>query len=232
MISSKFFLYCAHATYILKIFIKKFFILIIPSLCAGCREFLSERNILCTECAFKIFPIVSKQIDVTTNFAVTVFALSDYKDPLKKMILAKRWSDPLASAQLGELLWKMTLLETIDCDFITSIPLHWTRYAARGFNQAQEIAKVIRKKKKVPLVQILKRVKKTAFQFDLTSASRGANVKDAFELHNADIALYKNKHILLVDDLMTTGATIREAAKELLKLKPRKITVVVICRVI
>jgi ComF family protein len=216
----------------LKMIIKKFLILIIPSLCAGCRSFLSERNILCAECALKIFPIVSSRIDVTASFSVTVFAISDYKDPLKKMILAKRWSDPLASAQLGELLCSMTPLKAVDCDFITPIPLHWTRYAARGFNQAEEIAKVVSKKKQIPLVHILKRVKKTAFQFDLTSASRGANVKNAFVLRTVDTALYKDKHIVLIDDLMTTGSTIREAAKELLKLKPKKITVVVACRVI
>ncbi len=124
------------------------------------------------------------------------------------------------------------MLSTLDYDIITSIPLHWTRYASRGFNQAQEMAQVIAHKRKVPVVHLLKRVKKTAFQFELAASSRGTNVKNAFELCIVDTQRYKNKHILLVDDLMTTGATIREAAKELLKLQPRKITVVVACRVI
>ena len=148
------------------------------------------------------------------------------------MILSKRWSDRLASIQLGELMWENIPLSTFDYDYIIPIPLHWTRYAFRGFNQAEEIAYVIKKKKKVPLVHLLKRIKKTAFQFDLTSSLRGTNVKDAFVLNTIDREVYKDKHILLIDDLMTTGATIREAAKELLKLKPRKITVVVVCRVI
>jgi len=163
---------------------------------------------------------------------VTVIALSDYKDPLKKLILAKRWSDPLASVQLGMLLSRMPSIKELDCDIITSIPLHWMRYAARGFNQAEEMAKIMSKKKNIPLVQLLKRTKKTAFQSDLSSSSRVMNVNDAFILSTQQKDIYKDKHIVLVDDLMTTGATIRQAAKELLKLKPRKITVVVACRVI
>jgi len=175
---------------------------------------------------------VSKKIDITNSFSVTVFAITDYKDPLKKLILAKGWSDGLASRNLGNLLWDMTTISSLDYDIIVPVPLHWTRYASRGFNQAEEIGKVIQQKKNVPLIHLLKRVKKTAFQFELASSMRGINVKDAFELNVVDQSLYKDKHILLIDDLMTTGSTIREAAKELLRLKPKTISVAVICRVI
>ncbi len=126
----------------------------------------------------------------------------------------------------------MTPVSSLSYDVIVPIPLHWTRYASRGFNQAEEIARVIQKKKNVPLRSLLKRVKKTAFQFELVSSMRGTNVKNAFVLNCIDKKHYKDKHILLVDDLMTTGSTIREAAKELLKLQPKQITVAVICRVI
>jgi ComF family protein len=175
---------------------------------------------------------VSKKIDVSTSFSVTVFAVSDYKDPLKRLILSKAWSDRLASYQLGELLWEMTPLSMLDYEVIVPIPLHWSRYAWRGFNQAYEIAKVVQSKRSVPIVHLLKRAKKTAFQFELASAMREQNLKNAFTLSVGDKNEYKDKHILLIDDLMTTGATVRAAAKELLALKPRKITVAVICRVI
>jgi ComF family protein len=206
--------------------------LFFPSLCAYCKSFLTKDTIFCNACTQKIFPIVSKEIDITKSFSIKVFAITDYKDPLKKLILAKGWSDSLASYQLGQLLWEMTPLASIDYDVIVPIPLHWTRYAWRGFNQAEEIAKVIQKKKKVPLVNFLKRVKKTAFQSELVATMRAENVKEAFVLNNDHKNSYKNKHILLIDDLMTTGSTIRAAARVLLQLKPRKITVAVICRVI
>ena len=176
--------------------------------------------------------MVSKQIDITPSFSVTVFAITDYKDPLRRLILAKKWSDNRASYYLGHLLWKMTPISSLDYDVIVPVPLHWTRYAARGFNQAEDIARVIQREKQVPLQHLLKRVKRTHFQCALASSVRGTNVSNAFSINGVDINLYKDKHILLVDDLMTTGSTIREAARELLKLKPRKITVAVACRVI
>jgi len=203
-----------------------------PSLCAYCKKFLSSTAIFCGDCKYKIFPIVSKQIDVTPSFAMTVFAISDYKDPLKKLILSKGWSDLLASYQMGQLLWEYLPLQHLDYEVIVPIPLHWTRYAWRGFNQAHEIARVLQKKKNVPLCHLLKRVKKTAFQSTLSSSSRVENLKQAFVLNAKHAHRYAGKHILLVDDLMTTGSTLRSAAKALLALKPKKITVVVVCRVI
>jgi ComF family protein len=206
--------------------------LLMPSICAFCKKFLSKQAIFCSSCKEKIFPIVSKKIDITHSASVTVFALSDYKDPLKKLILAKSWSDILASYQMGQLLWELIPLQQLDCDVIVPIPLHWMRYAWRGFNQAQEIARVIQKKKNIPMILALRRVKKTAFQSTLISSKRVENLKEAFEFNTIDLQNFKDKHILLVDDLMTTGSTISSAAKKLLELKPRKITVAVICRVV
>lgn len=203
-----------------------------PCICAYCRKFLSTADILCSECKNKIFPIVSKKIDVTSQFCMTVLAISDYKDPLKRLILGKSWSDTVASYQMGQLAWEMLPLEQLDCDIIVPIPLHWTRYAWRGFNQADEIAHVIGNKKNIPVQHVLKRTKRTQYQSALLAALRAPNLKSAFAVNNAYANSCAQKHILLVDDLMTTGSTLRSAAKALLALKPAKITVVVVCRVI
>lgn len=203
-----------------------------PCICAYCKNFLSSKDIFCGECKNKIIPIVSKKIDITPSISMTVFALSDYKDPLKKLILAKSWSDSLASYHMGQLLWEMTPIQHLDYDVIVPIPLHWTRYAWRGFNQAHEIARVISKKKNVPLRHLIKRKKQTVYQSAIPSSARIENVKEAFMLNSTHAKNYEGSHVLLVDDLMTTGATLRAAAKALLVLKPRKITVVVACRVI
>lgn len=205
---------------------------LMPSICAYCKKFLSIVDIFCSECKNKIFPIVSKKIDVTSQFSMTVLAISDYKDPLKRLILGKSWSDSVASYQMGQLMWDMLPLQQLDCDIIVPIPLHWTRYAWRGFNQADEIASVISKKKRVPLRHLISRKKQTVYQSAIPSSARIENVKNAFVLNATQVAKYTGKHILLVDDLMTTGSTLRSAAKALLALKPTKITVVVVCRVI
>ncbi len=207
-------------------------IYLIPSICAYCRKFLSTQDIFCSACKDKIFRVVSKKIDITPSVSVTVFAISDYKDPLKRLILGKSWSDSLASHYMGKLIWDMLPLQELDCDIVVPIPLHWTRYAWRGFNQADEIARVISKKKKIPVCHALKRVKKTEYQSALASALRGQNLKEAFALNAVQAEACEKKHILLIDDLMTTGSTLRAAVKTLLPLKPRKITVAVVCRVV
>ena len=205
---------------------------LVPSLCAYCKNFLSTAAILCSECKSKIFTIVSQEIDITPTHSMKVFAITDYKDPLKRLILAKGWSDPLPSYYMGQLMWEYLPLQQLDYEVIVPIPLHWTRYAWRGFNQAEEIAKAIQNKKNVPLCHLLKRIKKTAYQSTLASSLRVHNLKEAFVVNDKYAQTYAGKHILLVDDLMTTGSTLRSAAKTLLILKPRKITVVVVCRVI
>jgi ComF family protein len=205
---------------------------LMPSICAYCRKFLCAQDIFCSSCKDKIFRVVSKQIDVTPSISVTVFAISDYKDPLRKLILGKSWSDSLASHYMGQLMWDMLPLQQLDCDVVVPVPLHWTRYAWRGFNQAEEIARVISKKKNIPMCHLLKRIKKTEYQSVLKSALRGQNLKQAFTLNTTQANACTEKHILLIDDLMTTGSTIRAAVKTLLPLKPRKITVAVVCRVI
>ncbi len=205
---------------------------IAPPFCAHCKDFLSTRTIFCTECWQKIDPIVSVQIPITKTQSMTVIAVSDYQEPLKSLILAKSWGDIVACNQLGQLIWQMTYFKHMPCDYLIPIPLHWMRFAKRGYNQAEEIAKVLAEQKNVPVATILKRVKNTPFQSSLAHHKRMGNVKEAFALKNGDHAKYHNKHLVLVDDLMTTGSTLAYSAKLLLPFKPASITAVVVCRVV
>jgi predicted amidophosphoribosyltransferase len=129
---------------------------------------------------------------------------------------------------------KMIPFDVIPCDVLVPIPLHWTRYACRGYNQATEMAKVIRQTVKAPVTPVLVRHKRTVFQSRLTGAERQDNVGDAFGVawryRNADTSSFKGKHIVLVDDLYTTGATVKSAARVLLTFQPKSITAVVACR--
>ncbi len=205
--------------------------IITPPFCAYCKTFLNQRNVFCALCKQKILPVVSANLSITKTHSMKIFAIAGYKDPLKKLILAKGWSDIAASNQLGQLVWNMTNIKHADFDYIVPVPLHWTRFARRGYNQAAEIAQVIAQNSGKPMVNALRRTKRTQFQSELVYLKRSTNVKDAFALYNIKKTDYKDKHILLVDDLMTTGATLHATARELLKLKPRLITGVVVCRV-
>jgi ComF family protein len=206
--------------------------LIAPPFCVYCKVYVHNREILCSHCAGHVMPIASVTMPLAHGYEMKVFAISAYQDPIKKLILAKGWSDICASKKLGELAWEMTSMRYMPIDYLVPIPLHWTRFAKRGFNQTEEMAHAIATQSKLRVAHLLKRVKRTQFQSELPAAERGKNVHDAFVLATKDTLLYHGKHLMLVDDLMTTGSTLHAAAKELIKIKPASISAVVACRVI
>jgi len=200
--------------------------------CAYCHILLSNDAVLCVACAARITPIVSTTIALTPSKSMKVIAISDYKDPVRSLILAKSSANIAAACQLGQLIWEYTPIKHMPCDVIVPVPLHWTRYAWRGYNQAEEMARVVARNLQKPVVSLVRRTHKTEFQSKIPFASRHDNVRDVFQLSVGTPNLYCGKHIIIVDDLMTSGATIRMVARELSKMQPASPTAVVACRVL
>lgn len=107
-------------------------------------------------------------------------------------------------------------------DFIVPLPLHPVRLADRGFNQAEYLCRGISPIIKAPVLpRLIKRVVNTVTQTSLNVKQRKKNVAGAFKVKKG--IQIKDKVILLVDDVKTTGATINECACELMKFGPSKI---------
>lgn len=210
-----------------------FWILATPC-CSSCKQYIYSKKILCDLCRKKIAPIVSTDVQITATKYCKVFAVADYQEPLKSLILSKGFSNIAACRELGVIIWQMIPVAQVPYDCIVPVPLHWLRYAKRGYNQAHEIAKILAELSGKPIDNILKRNRNTVFQSALTHDKRADNLNGAMSLRikKCKEQNYTGKHILLVDDLFTTGATVREAAKVLYQLKPASITIVVACRVI
>ena len=210
--------------------------IIFPSLCNSCECFIDFEEIFCDDCSRNINPIVSHHIQVTKKYSMTIHALSEYKDPLKPLVLKKFYSDRLGSIQIAKLICEKTCIKNLEFDYIIPVPLHWTRYAKRGFNQSYEIAKELSKNLNIPILDILKRVKITKYQSGLDSKKRQENVSEAFAIkskcRDSLRDLIVNKSLLFVDDLFTTGSTLKNSSKPLLKFNPSKISAVVGCRVV
>ncbi len=113
-----------------------------------------------------------------------------------------------------------------DIDAVLPMPLHWRRQASRGFNQALEIAKGIRKMTGLPVIDVVRRRRHTPFQSGLTALQRKRNLKQAF----ATRGVLECNHALLVDDVITTGESCRELARIVLGAGVEKVSAIAIAR--
>jgi ComF family protein len=108
------------------------------------------------------------------------------------------------------------------------MPLHWRKRLERGFNQSELLAKVLSKRTGIPVVNALRRRKSTTPQAGLTRAQRRTNVAGAFEADQRE--RIDGRHVLLIDDVLTTGATASACAAVLKRAGARRVTVLTLAR--
>ncbi len=114
----------------------------------------------------------------------------------------------------------------VDADVLVPVPLHRTRLVARRFNQSALLARSISALAGVPVdVDVLRRVKATAPQVGLTRTRRSLNLQGAFKV-SGDVPL-EGRAVVLVDDVLTSGATANAAARALLRGGARRVDVLV-----
>ena len=114
-------------------------------------------------------------------------------------------------------------------DVVVPMPLHWMRRWKRGFNQADLLAREIGRRTCLPVCGLVARGKATTPQAGLTNAKRRANVNGAFRVRRAEQV--KGLRILLVDDVMTTGATASACARTLKRAGAARVSVLTVARV-
>lgn len=113
-------------------------------------------------------------------------------------------------------------------DVIVPMPLHWRKRLERGFNQSELLARFVAKRSGIPIAKSLYRKKGTDPQAGLTRAQRRTNVAGAFEVkrrHEVD-----GRHVLLIDDVLTTGATASACSAVLKRAGAKRVTVLTLAR--
>lgn len=207
------------------------------SFCAECQCTLSDSSPRCPRCAGRVGPYglaggecpdcrrEPPAFDQTR-------CLGSYRGPLRLAILRiKHASGEGLAEQLGRL-WGQTYQETLTkpevaMDAVVPVPLHWWRRWTRGYNQSMAVARGICGVLKLPMRSgWMRRVKATLPQKSLGRTARKENLKKAFMARS----LVKGQKVLLVDDVMTTGATAQEAAFALRKAGATQVHVAVIAR--
>jgi len=115
-------------------------------------------------------------------------------------------------------------------DMLVPVPLHWQREWQRSYNQAEVLARILGKKLNKPCKKVLKRIRPTTRQATLNREERLKNLKNAFAVPETKVQLVAGKQILLIDDVLTTGATLHACAEELLKNGAAGVVVFTIAR--
>jgi len=160
----------------------------------------------------------------------TAYAAGRYRGPLKAAIHKLKYRQQLFLAKpLGELLARSLAddLSAFRPDVLLPVPIHRQRLRRRGYNQALEIARPIARFTRVPIeAGLLLRIRPTPSQQGLPAQARRNNLREAFRVRGA----VAGARILLVDDVMTTGETVRACSRELVQAGATDVRVAVVGR--
>jgi len=224
--------------------------ILFPPICLNCKGGLTRNEYLCDTCYNSIrlntslfCPVCrlrlaeNKKICSHTNYLLG--AAGNYNDMAIRNLIHyfKYNSFENLTPILGEILIKYikNCKLKIENFIIVPIPLHRVKERQRGFNQSKLLAEYIAQKISAPqnlkIVDALKRIKNTKPQAQCkNNESRTENIKDCFKIKDLAIESIKNKNILLIDDVFTTGSTINEAVKILKQNGCRKIIALVVAK--
>jgi len=213
-------------------------------LCSQCMQELHYRKDICEQCGEALpenlllkHPLAKNHcgrcISDPPAFQRTLFAY-DYNGPVVQLIQQFKFGETLI---LSRLLADMIVERIKEHDFplpdaLIPVPLHKTRLKQRGFNQSLELARHIGKALDIPLYNsLLIRTRATPKQSGLNRKARERNIRGAFEVQaKKDKAALAGKHLAIIDDVITTGSTSREAAKILKRAGFNRISVIAVAK--
>ena len=184
--------------------------------CPGCaRPMLLAAGVNCADCQARPLPFTAVVVPFAYAFPIDA-AIRQYK------FRRKLWYAP-AFAEL--------LLPALDdlpdsIDAILPVPLHWLRHGVRGFNQAAEVSRGLCRQTGLPMLRQVYRRRPTPYQSGSNARARRRNLRRAFSVRGRITA----RHVLIVDDVVTTGETCRQLARVLTRAGVDEISVLAIAR--
>ncbi len=218
--------------------LRDFLYLFYPTYCAACNNALHKNErLLCTSCrhelplgnfhnvnAKKIEKVFYGRVNIENAASLFVFQKNGLVQNLIHNLKYKGREE--IGEELGRWLGEKLLQNTDyqDIDSVVPVPLHKKRLRERGYNQVEKFGLEIAKKLNIEYIDaVLKKKLYNTKQSKRNRDSRWVNTSETFDIENA--SLLENKHILLVDDIVTTGATIEACAHALKSIPNIKISI-------
>ena len=212
-------------------------------ICGTCRAQLRSRRPLCSACAMPLPNLASPVVDTCPACRHERFQFSGvqavglYEGLLRDVALRmKKAHEEALTLTMGRVLAETVRFplmpsseSTAQPDLVVPVPMHWTRRMARGTNPPEVLAEMVAQKLGVPAtLDLLRNRRKTKKQGTLLPDQRRRNVRQAFSVTAGyDI---KDTYVMLVDDVMTTGATGNELSKILRQAGAKRVSMAVVAR--
>ncbi|MGE3247292.1 MAG: ComF family protein [Beijerinckiaceae bacterium] len=226
-----------------------------PPSCLVCRSALGEPDALCPQCwsamrlierpycerlgtpfAFDSAPgLISPEAFANPPAFGKARAVACFEDgPVRDLVHGLKYGDRVEMAgPMGRWMARAGADLLVDADVLIPVPLHRWRLFSRRFNQAALLAHSVAKATGVPCDPLLlKRLKPTQPQVGKSKAQRADNVQGAFGIDTAARAKIAGKRVVLVDDVLTSGATANAAARVLLRSGAKNVDILVFARVV
>ncbi len=183
--------------------------------CPYCRKVINRHDYACAECKIKFPEHAYKTLAVGGIFCASAFP---YKDNYAKAVKDFKFRNYANYAKQLSVMLVMAIMEIFPdekFDVITCVPMHKNGIKERGYNQAELLARECAEIMQIPYVDSLEKYKDNRKQHSIKATERANNVKGVYRIK--DKKLVKSKNILIIDDIITTGHTLGECARILIK---------------
>ena len=212
---------------------------VFPTYCLGCRRTVPQKTTLCLHCLIELpitnyhlstfNPLLKLLNEITPVEAATSLVFFEKQGLVQQLIHQLKYMN---KKQLGSVFGGLLGEKLLDssfstCDYVVTIPLHRRRERKRGYNQVTQFGQQLAKQLHIECIdRNLIRTKATKPLVRLNKQERVHQIKGAFSVVNP--SFFIKKYILLIDDVVTTGATLSEAANCLLQIEGVDVSVATI----